>query len=291
LDFGIYGAYFTNLKVLVAVTVSIAGIVLPYLYFKFTRSPNARSWSLGVMLLSSVFLWIFLGISLVLCYASGDAYELQPETAIANVFGYALLFAAGAGLPIAILLRKLSPRILLGKASKLYEPELELKNAFETLRNQLGVKHARLRISTATQPISFALDGSDPVVVVSESLVSLLRKDEFEAVMAHELAHIKNSDTALKAMVTAYRAALPHDPIIRLAEAAFHREREMVADETAAKVTGKPLSLASALLKIYEAFPKNSLRSHRALSILGISLTSRQPPINQRISRLIEIAE
>ena len=91
---------------------------------------------------------------------------------------------------------------------------------------------------------------------MSEKLLSLLKKDELEAVMAHELAHIKNSDTTLKALVTAYKTFLPIDPVVRLVEAAFHREREMAADETAAKTTKKPLSLASALLKIYEAFPK-----------------------------------
>jgi Zn-dependent protease with chaperone function len=67
----------------------------------------------------------------------------------------------------------------------------------------------------------------------------------------------------------AIRTALPQDPIIHLVEAAFHIEREMVADETAVKATGKPLSLASALLKIHEAFPRRNLRSYGTLSILG----------------------
>jgi Zn-dependent protease with chaperone function len=143
-------------------------------------------------------------------------------------------------------------------------------------------------------PISFAVEKADkPTVVMSESLLSLLKKDEVEAVMAHELAHMKNSDTTLKAMVTAYKTALPHDPIIRLVEAAFHREREMVADETAARTTKKPLSLASALLKIYEAFPKGKLRSYGTLSILGAgsTLMSRHPPIRHRINQLIHLAE
>jgi len=67
-----------------------------------------------------------------------------------------------------------------------------------------------------------------------------MKQDEIEAVMAHELAHVKNSDNALKAMVTAYKTALPQDPVIHLVEAAFHRKREMAADETTAKTTGKP---------------------------------------------------
>lgn len=52
-------------------------------------------------------------------------------------------------------------------------------------------------------PVSFAIQTDKPIVVMSESLFSLLKDDEIEAVMAHELAHIRNSDTTLKALVTA----------------------------------------------------------------------------------------
>lgn len=245
------------------------------------------------MLLSSIFLWLFLGLSLALCYAYSGAYEYELDATLATVFGRALLIAVGAAIPLAILLRQASPKIILGKVKGLKVPGAETAGLFEELRNRMAVPRAELRLSKSNAPISFAVDADKPIVVMSEDLLSLLKRDELEAVMAHELAHVKNSDTALKALVTAYKAALPHDPVIRLVEAAFHREREMVADETAAKATRKPLSLASALLKIYEAFPKNNLRSYGTLSILGAgtNLLSRHPPIRYRISQLIRLAE
>jgi heat shock protein HtpX len=157
----------------------------------------------------------------------------------------------------------------------------------------MGIPSAELRLSESTVPVSFACHTDRPVVVMSERLLLLLKQDELEAVMAHELAHIRNSDTSLKAVVTAYKTVLPIDPVARLVEAAFHREREMAADETAAKITKKPLSLAQALLKIYEAFPRNSLPAYGTLSILGAgsTLMSRHPPIRRRISQLIRLAE
>lgn len=245
------------------------------------------------MLLSSIFLWLFLGISLTLCYAFSDSYETQLEAAVAAVFGRAVLLALASGLPLAIFLRRLSPRIVLAKAKNLELPRTDIGETFALLRRKMGTPSAELRFSKTVTPISFALDSKKPLVVMSERLLSLLKEDELEAVMAHELAHIKNSDTSLKSLVSAYKTALPHDPVIRLVEAAFHREREMVADETAAISTGKPLPLASALLKIYEAFPKNNLRSYGTLSILGSgsSLMSRHPPIRHRINQLIHLAE
>jgi len=245
------------------------------------------------MMVSSIFLWLFLGLSLVLCSAFSSVYEHNEEAAVAAVFGLALLFALAAGFPLAVLLRRFSPRIVLGRVKKLSLPPRQIRSSFAGLRRKMDVPAARLRLCETDVPISFAIDAKKPLVIMSQSLLSLLKKDELEAVMAHELAHIRNSDTALKALVTAYKVALPHDPIIRLVEAAFHREREVVADETAVNVTGKPLSLASALLKIYEAFPKNNVRSYATYSILGpdSTLMRRQPPILRRVNQLIYRAQ
>jgi len=245
------------------------------------------------MLLSSIFFWLFMGISLVSCYALSETYDYQFAVAVRTVFGTTVLLSIISGVPLAILLRRYSPRIVLGKVKKLYQPGADIYQSFRNICGRAGMSDVQLKISKIDLPISFAVDSQRPTVVISKGLLSLLSKDEIEGVIAHELAHIKNSDTALKAMVTAYKTALPHDPVIRLVEAAFHRERELAADEAAVKVTRKPLSLASALLKICDAFPRKNLGSFGTLSILGggTGLMSRHPPIRQRINQLIRLAE
>jgi len=289
----IYEDYFSYLRVIAAIILPLASILVLFLFFRRSRNPRSRSWSLGMMMLSSIFLWLFIGLSLILCYTLSELYEYQPEVALRTVFGTALLLAVLGGLPLSLLLTRFSPRIVLSRVKNLSPPKPATAIFFDALRRTMGVTDAELMISKTTVPISFAVEVHKPIIVMSEELLSLLKKDEIEAVMAHELAHVKNSDTALKAMVTAYKTALPQDPIIRLVEAAFHREREMVADEIAARTTKKPLSLASALLKISDAFPKNALRSYGTLSILGSgrTLLSRHPPTKQRIQQLVRLAE
>ena len=289
----IYEDYFSYLRVIAAIILPLASILVLFLFFRRSRNPRSRSWSLGMMMLSSIFLWLFIGLSLILCYTLSELYEYQPEVALRTVFGTALLLAVLGGLPLSLLLARFSPRIVLSRVKNLSPPKPATAISFDALRRTMGVTDAELMISKTTVPISFAVEVHKPIIVMSEELLSLLKKDEIEAVMAHELAHVKNSDTALKAMVTAYKTALPQDPIIRLVEAAFHREREMVADEIAARTTKKPLSLASALLKISDAFPKNALRSYGTLSILGSgrTLLSRHPPTKQRIQQLVRLAE
>ena len=289
----IYQAYWTSFGPLSASILPILSILALFWLFRKSGNPRFRSRSLGIMMLLSIFFWLFIGLSFVVCFALYETYESQPELGVRMAIGITLLLAIFGALPLSSLLRRYSPRILLRNAKNLSSPQVDLAAAFETICRKIGVADAELKISKVGLPISFVVDLKRPVVVISERLLSLLSTDEIEAVMAHELAHVKNSDTTLKAMVTAYKTALPHDPIIRLVEAAFHREREMVADETAVKATGKPLSLASALLKIQGAFPSNTLRSHGTLSILGTrgGLLRRQPSINDRIYQLVHLAQ
>jgi len=289
----LYAAYFTSPLTIIGLLVPLSSLIALYVVFKRTDSPVVRSKSLGFMLLSSVFLWLFVAVSLVLCYEFAEIYEYQLDAGIRTVFGGALIVAVASGIPISVLLIRIAPTIMLSKVKGLSSPDAELSGSFDGLAVKLGVPSAELRLSRNKAPVSFAVQTATPIVVISESLLSILSRDELQTVMAHELAHIKNSDTNLKAIVTAYKTALPMDPVIRLVEAAFHREREMVADEVAAKATGKPLSLASALLKIYEAFPKNNLSAYGTLSILGSGSTvlSRHPPIRYRINQLIQLSE
>jgi len=255
-----------------------------------SRSPRLRSWSLGFTLVSSVFLWLFIGVSLILCLAFSHTYQSELAEGVKEVFGDAILIALMGGIPLTLILRQAAPRIILGRVKELHNPPSEIAQLFRALSGKMGIGGSQLQLSNTKLPICFAVHTDPPTVVMSDKLLSLLNTDELETVLAHELAHIKNSDTALKAFVTAYRTTLPMDPMIRLVESAFHKVREMVADEVAAKVTTKPLSLASASLKINDAFPGNMLASQGAYSILGAeSPLSRHPPIRERIERLIQL--
>lgn len=243
------------------------------------------------MFLSSLFLWIFIAASLFLCFTF--LRTNQSEVEVRQVFGSAIIIAMSAAVPLSLILRVMSPRIVLGKVKGLHPAHRDLKASFNALAGVMQVSSPELCLFKSRAPISFAVETKRPTVVISERLLSLLTMDELESVMAHEFAHIKNSDTTLKALITAYRTALPFDPMMRMIEAAFHREREILADEAAAKVTDKPLSLASALFKIYRAFPNRSFSSQGTLSILGVgsTLTKRYPSVSDRINHLIHLAQ
>jgi heat shock protein HtpX len=120
-------------------------------------------------------------------------------------------------------------------------------------------------------------------LAVTEGLLHVLRKDELEGVLAHEIAHLRNRDTTilqaagfisqtvmtliqlsvwialfsiliggmgLSKLLVLAMLALAVPIAVSLLQTALSRTREFAADATAAELTGRPRALASALRKL-----------------------------------------
>jgi Zn-dependent protease with chaperone function len=127
---------------------------------------------------------------------------------------------------------------------------------------------------------------------MSPKLAGSLSSDETDAVLAHELSHIKNGDSAAKGLAKLARVAFPFDPVLRLVEAAAHRERELWADKLSVEFTGKPLALASAIVKA-NSESSGAATSNLAGLFVGGSrhgLLSLYPNLERRVDILLELA-
>jgi len=182
---------------------------------------------------------------------------------------------------------------------------------------------------------------NNATVAVHTGLLSMVNDEELEGVLAHELTHVRNWDTLTMTVAATVAGAITYiaqwgwlfggafgysggsgsgrsnqqgsilgllfmlvlAPLAAmLVQLAVSRTREYAADEGGAKLSGKPLALASALEKIdYYAKSRNPLKnSNPALSSLYIinpfrgsgftQLFSTHPPTAKRIAHLHEIA-
>jgi heat shock protein HtpX len=179
-------------------------------------------------------------------------------------------------------------------------------------------------------PNAFAT-GRNPrhaAVAATQGLLQLLNDDEVAGVMAHELTHVKNKDTLTSTIAATFAGAIamlsqisrfqPRDSRQRqnplamifiligaplaavLIRMLISRIREYAADAGGAEVSGKPLSLASALVKIHSGIKRHPLvRGNPAHSHLFIvnpffgglqRLFSTHPPVEERIRRLESLA-
>jgi heat shock protein HtpX len=164
----------------------------------------------------------------------------------------------------------------------------------ERLAIQADVPMPRVAISDLPIPNAFAMGRSPKhaTVCVTTELLHLLERNELEAVLAHEIGHIRNRDVALMTMASFFAslAALvgqlavfgglggrdrdsgPGLAVILLVSVAVYvisyflmlalsRYREFAADRSAALFTGRPSALASALRRLESApTPQQDLR-------------------------------
>lgn len=139
-------------------------------------------------------------------------------------------------------------------------------------RRILGVLASRMHVRTphlwqlpVERPVAFVTGIFAPRLVLSSWLLERLDADELEALLAHELAHLRHGDNAIAWMANWLKALSFFLPTSRRAFDALLAEREWAADAIAATITRKPLALASALLKVARhAVPSEPLRTHFA---------------------------
>ncbi|WP_099210968.1 zinc metalloprotease HtpX [Thermococcus henrietii] len=190
-----------------------------------------------------------------------------------------------------------SDKIVLSWYNARIVDETEAPELYAIVRNlaeRAGLPMPRIAIIPTETPNAFAT-GRDPkhaVVAVTQGLLRILNRDELEAVLGHELTHVKNRDILIGTIAAAMAGAIMQlaywarwiaifgsyddrdgDNIIAailiailapiaamLIQAAISRSREFLADEGGAKLSGKPWALASALLKIEQAVRYRPMR-------------------------------
>ncbi len=182
---------------------------------------------------------------------------------------------------------------------------------------------------------------SSSVVAVTTGLMDLLDTEELEGVLAHELTHIRNRDVLVLTLASLFSTvawylmqfgfyggmgygygygygsrdrnnggamaivivvAILTWVISFLIIRAISRYREFAADRGSAQMTGKPVKLANALMKIsgnMQRMPTKDLRQAEGLNAFFIvpamsgstivNLFSTHPPVEKRIQKLMEM--
>ncbi|MCC5971318.1 MAG: zinc metalloprotease HtpX [Pararhodobacter sp.] len=155
----------------------------------------------------------------------------------------------------------------------------ELQEMVIQLARAADMPAPRVYIIDQDQPNAFAT-GRNPdnaAVAATTGLLARLSNEEVAAVMAHELAHIKNYDTLVMTITATFAGAISmlanfallfgrgrnqSNPIALIAmmilaplaaavvQMAISRSREYEADKLGAEICGNPMWLASALQKI-----------------------------------------
>lgn len=163
-----------------------------------------------------------------------------------------------------------------------YDQEPRLYRIVEDLSKRAGLPMPEVGISEMMMPNAFAT-GRNPknaAVVATRQLLNMLTDDELEGVLAHELSHVKNRDILVMSVASTMASVVAFVTRMAVWAAVFDRQdnglglaiavladitmpiaamliqlgvsrnREFLADESGARLTGNPMALASALTRI-----------------------------------------
>ena len=89
-----------------------------------------------------------------------------------------------------------------------------------------------------------------PVVLVPAALIARIPPDLLEALIAHELAHIRRHDYLVNLVQSTIEIVLFYHPTVWWLSARVRAEREQIADDLAASMLGEPRRLALALSEL-----------------------------------------
>jgi heat shock protein HtpX len=213
----------------------------------------------------------------------------------------------------------------------------ELYSIVGRLTAQAGLPMPKLYILPDESANAFAT-GRNPnhaAVAVTRGLMRILDQGEVEGVLAHELAHVKNRDILISSIAATLAGAIMMlanmarwgmilggmgrsdddnggalgllatvivAPIAAMMiQLAISRSREYQADVTGASISGKPLGLANALLKLENAsrvIPSQASLATAHMFIVNplsgksmAALFSTHPSIPDRVNRLRAMAQ
>lgn len=123
-----------------------------------------------------------------------------------------------------------------------------LEAALARLSTAAGIPVPRVLVSADSTPEVYTLGHT--ALVLSVPAIDLLDGDELEAVLAHELAHLSRNQWWFSRIGLALRWLMFYNPVALVIFRRIITENEKLCDDLAIALTGKPLALASGLLKV-----------------------------------------
>ncbi len=155
-------------------------------------------------------------------------------------------------------------------------------------RSRFGILTAKLNI---TKSIEFrettkiltpmVIGALRPVVLIPVGLLSGFSVSQVEAILAHELAHIRRNDYLVNLLQSLTEVFFFFHPALWWISERVRIERENCCDDIAIKVSGDKLSLAHALVKVAE---------WQSAPTMAMAFASKKPLLLQRVRRVLGVA-
>ena len=156
-----------------------------------------------------------------------------------------------------------------------------LQSLLDKLSRHLGITRAINLVNSAIVDVPTVIGWLRPVILIPMGCLVGLSAGQIEALLAHELAHIRRHDYLVNILQSLVETLLFYHPATWWISRQIRREREHCCDDLAVSICGDPLSYAKALSFLAE---RHTALPATALGASGGSLAAR-------IRRLLLVTE
>jgi len=148
----------------------------------------------------------------------------------------------------------------------------EWQQTLARLGERIGVSRPVRLLASGLVDVPTVVGWLRPVVLVPAGALAGLAAEQLEAVLMHELAHIRRHDYLVNMLQSVAEALLFYHPAVWWVSAHIRAERELCCDDAAVAVTGDAFAYASALVEWEQLRPS---RLNTMVAVNGGSLSAR----------------
>lgn len=208
----------------------------------------------------------------------GNTFSIRTEAYFPVV---AIVYLVGIAFQLLILTSGYLKLKKLKQASTLQVPAA-WNTVFELTLAQLKLnKTVKFYLSPKVN-VPLVIGFLKPVVLFPVALATQLDLKQVEAILIHELSHIRRHDYLINLVKTCIETLLFFNPFVWLTTKFIHIEREHACDDLVVNFTGTPLTYAHALLKL-------ELLKEKQVPALSLAATGKNQYLYQRIKRITDM--
>src|SRR5690606_17121582 len=158
--------------------------------------------------------------------------------------------------------------------------DFQLRKTLYRLAAKMGIStHVQLRISNSgVSPLTFGV--LKPVILFPAGLLFQLSPAQLEAIIAHELAHVKRNDYLANLLLSGLEVIFFYHPCYWWMNATVKELRENAADDLVMKAGVEPKTLATSLAEVLNFAKQNPPE-------LALAAGKHRNPTLQRIKRIL----
>lgn len=131
-------------------------------------------------------------------------------------------------------------------------PPRAWQERLDVLAGRVGISRAVALLESGLARVPVVIGHLRPVILLPVGLLTGLPAGQIEAILLHELAHIRRQDYLVNLLQTSVECLLFYHPVVWWISGVMRTEREHCCDDLAISLNGDPREYASALATLEE---------------------------------------